>query len=116
MTGFFQRLMANVLGDADQPDADRPDIGVPMLAHWLPYRSYYPKTGIFYNSASRGFVLEVPAKVMPRRHERHRSRIWPCPRQLVLSQGLMTLRPAASNGLVSRVATANPCAAAIAAI
>lgn len=30
-----------------------------MLAHWLPYRSYDPKTGIFYNSASRGFVIEV---------------------------------------------------------
>ena len=30
-----------------------------MLAHWLPYRSYDPKTGIFYNSASRGFVIEA---------------------------------------------------------
>ncbi|SEK04117.1 conjugal transfer ATP-binding protein TraC [Sphingobium sp. AP50] len=60
---FFQRLMANLLGDTDQPDADRPDIGVPMLAHWLPYRSYDPRTGIFYNSASRGFVLEVAPMV-----------------------------------------------------
>ena len=59
----FQRVMAHILGDSDQPDADRPDLGVPMLAHWLPYRSYDPKTGIFYNSASRGFVLEVAPMV-----------------------------------------------------
>ena len=63
MPGLFQRLMANILGDTDKPDADQPDIGVPMLAHWLPYRSYDPKTGIFYNSASRGFVLEVAPMV-----------------------------------------------------
>src|SRR3546814_4998729 len=30
-----------------------------MLADWLPYRSHDPKTGIFYNSASRGFVVEA---------------------------------------------------------
>ena len=48
-----------ILGDAKRPDAARPDLSVPMLAHWLPYRSYDPKTGIFYNSASRGFVIEA---------------------------------------------------------
>src|SRR3546814_9389222 len=30
-----------------------------MLADLLPYRSHDPKTGIFYNSASRGFVVEA---------------------------------------------------------
>ena len=36
--------------------------------------------------------------------------------QLVTVQGLITVRPAAVNALVSRDATAKPCAAAIAAI
>lgn len=57
--GLFESLLASILGDAKRPDADRPELGVPMLAHWLPYRSYDPKTGIFYNSASRGFVIET---------------------------------------------------------
>ena len=57
--GFFESLLSGILGDAKRPDAERPELGVPMLAHWLPYRSYDPKTGIFYNSASRGFVIEA---------------------------------------------------------
>ena len=57
--GVFESLLAGILGDAKRPDAERPELGVPMLAHWLPYRSYDPKTGIFYNSASRGFVIEA---------------------------------------------------------
>jgi len=57
--GFFATFMSGLLGDAKQPDAERPALGVPMLAHWLPYRSYDAKTGIFYNSASRGFVIET---------------------------------------------------------
>ena len=57
--GFFDNLLSGVFGDSKRPDAQRPDLAVPMLAHWLPYRSYDPKTGIFYNSASRGFVIEV---------------------------------------------------------
>lgn len=57
--GFFDSLASGLFGDARRPDAQRPDLAVPMLAHWLPYRSYDPKTGIFYNSASRGFVIEA---------------------------------------------------------
>ncbi|MDF0544835.1 type IV secretion system protein TraC [Sphingobium sp. H39-3-25] len=57
--GLFKSLLSGILGDAKRPDAERPELGVPMLAHWLPYRSYDPKTGIFYNSASRGFVIEA---------------------------------------------------------
>ena len=52
-------ILFGVFGDAKRPDAGRPDLAVPMLADWLPYRSYDQKTGIFYNSASRGFVVEV---------------------------------------------------------
>jgi conjugal transfer ATP-binding protein TraC len=57
--GILDSLLSGVLGDAKRPDAGRPELGVPMLAHWLPYRSFDPKTGIFYNSASRGFVIEA---------------------------------------------------------
>jgi conjugal transfer ATP-binding protein TraC len=58
-SGLFEKLLAGILGDAKRPEADRPELGVPMLAHWLPYRSYDAKNGIFYNSASRGFVIET---------------------------------------------------------
>ena len=37
--GVFESLLAGILGDAKRPDAERPELGVPMLAHWLPYRS-----------------------------------------------------------------------------
>ena len=61
--GLVERAMAGLLGWMGRPDAERPAIGVPMLAHWLPYRSYDAKSGIFYNSASRGFVLEMAPMV-----------------------------------------------------
>lgn len=61
--GFFDSMLSGLFGDAARPDDDRPALGVPMLAHWLPYRSYDPKTGIFYNSASRGFVIEAAPMV-----------------------------------------------------
>src|SRR3546814_6923059 len=51
--GMIESLMSGILGDSRRPDADRPALGVPMLADWLPYRSFDAKTGIFYNSASR---------------------------------------------------------------
>jgi conjugal transfer ATP-binding protein TraC len=57
--GLLDSILSGLLGDERRPDTERPQVGVPMLAHWLPYRSYDPKTAIFYNSASRGFVLEA---------------------------------------------------------
>ena len=56
---FYDSLLSGLFGDSKRPEAERPDLAVPMLANWLPYRSYDPKTGIFYNSDSRGFVIEV---------------------------------------------------------
>ena len=58
-SGFLDELLSGIFGDSKRPDTQRPDLVVPMLAHWLPYRSFDPKTGIFYNSASRGFVIEA---------------------------------------------------------
>jgi len=56
---FFKRLLETILGDSAKPETGRPGTAVPRFVHWLPYRSYDPKTHIFYNSASRGFVLEA---------------------------------------------------------
>ncbi|MBK8631893.1 MAG: type IV secretion system protein TraC [Sphingomonadales bacterium] len=32
---------------------------VPMLSHWLPYRTFDPRKGIYHNANSKGFVLEL---------------------------------------------------------
>jgi conjugal transfer ATP-binding protein TraC len=56
---FLDKMMGSLLGDNAKPETERPDTVVPRLVHWLPYRSYDPRTKIFYNSASRGFVLEA---------------------------------------------------------
>ena len=56
---IFSGLLSTVLGDSKKPENSRPDTTVPRFVHWLPYRSYDPKTHIYYNSASRGFFLEA---------------------------------------------------------
>ena len=56
---MVRNLLSSILGDTSKPDNARPDTAVPRLVHWLPYRSFDPKTHVFYNSASRGFVLEA---------------------------------------------------------
>ena len=53
--GFIARL----LGDERAPDQGPPSHGVPMLAQWLPYRSFDAKHEIFYQTDSIGFALEV---------------------------------------------------------
>lgn len=53
--GFIARL----LGDDRAPDEGTPGHGAPMLAQWLPYRSYDRKNEIFYQTNSIGFTLEV---------------------------------------------------------
>ena len=56
---FFADLLSTIVGDSAKPEASRPTTAVPRFVHWLPYRSYDPKTQIFFNSGSRGFVLEA---------------------------------------------------------
>src|SRR3546814_2839214 len=74
--GLFERMVTGILGDTARPDTERPKLGVPMLADWLPYRSHDPKTGIFYNSASRGFVVEAsPLIGANERSEEHTSEL-----------------------------------------
>lgn len=58
MSGFIGTLFDSILGDRATVDKARPDPGVPMLSHWLPYRSFNPKTHIFHNSGSREICIE----------------------------------------------------------
>ena len=59
MTGFLNKLIADLLGGPKKVDVTPPSSAIPMLAAWLPYRSFDPKSGIYYNSASRGWILEI---------------------------------------------------------
>tara|TARA_R110002033_G_scaffold9805_5_gene32160 strand:- start:11 stop:2593 length:2583 start_codon:yes stop_codon:yes gene_type:complete len=63
MSGFFTGLFDAMLGDGMKADKGRPDAGIPMLAHWLPYRSFNAKTGIFHNASAREIALEVAPMV-----------------------------------------------------
>ena len=56
---FFDGLVADLFGGPRKVDAAPPEAAIPMLAHWLPYRSFDPKTQLYYNNASRGFILEI---------------------------------------------------------
>ena len=53
--GFIARL----LSDDRAPDEGTPSHGAPMLAQWLPYRSFDRKTEIFHQTDSIGFTLEI---------------------------------------------------------
>jgi conjugal transfer ATP-binding protein TraC len=59
ITGIFDAL----LGDGARAETERPDASVPMLAHWLPYRSFDAKTNIFHNSGSREIAIELAPMV-----------------------------------------------------
>ena len=54
-TGF----LSSWFGDAGAPDKGAPSHAVPMLADWLPYRSYDAKTELFYNTDSLAFAIEL---------------------------------------------------------
>jgi conjugal transfer ATP-binding protein TraC len=63
MSGIIASLFDVVLGDRARAEKGRPDAGVPMLAHWLPYRSFDAKTNIFHNSGSREIAIELAPMV-----------------------------------------------------
>lgn len=53
------RLLAGLLGDAEQTEAVRPMLMLDMLSDWLPYRVYDPASRLYVNARSKGFVLGV---------------------------------------------------------
>lgn len=56
---FWDGIVADLIGGPKEVEPPRPDPSIPMLAAWLPYRSYDPKSKLYYNSGSRGFILEL---------------------------------------------------------
>jgi hypothetical protein len=64
------RLLAGLLGDAEQTEAVRPMLMLDMLSDWLPYRVYDPASRLYVNARSKGFVLGGHAA--DRRRRAHR--------------------------------------------
>jgi conjugal transfer ATP-binding protein TraC len=54
-----ERLLAGLLGDAEQGEQGRPALMLDMLSDWLPYRVYDPEHRLFVNACSKGFILGV---------------------------------------------------------
>ena len=52
-------LIGRLLGDERAPDRGTPSHGVPMLAQWLPYRSFDAKHEVFHQTDSIAFALEI---------------------------------------------------------
>ena len=63
--GLFDFLLGGGGGGSGggRADAARPDPSIPMLAHWLPYRSFDPKTNIFHNAGAREIAIEMAPMV-----------------------------------------------------
>ncbi|MEL6238923.1 MAG: DUF5934 domain-containing protein, partial [Pseudomonadota bacterium] len=56
---MLEALTELLTGDRRAPEAKVAAPPVPMLAHFLAYRSYDEDTGLFYQTRSKGFVLEL---------------------------------------------------------
>lgn len=57
--GLWDRFLTMCFGDAAHPEGERGRLGAPMLANWVPYRSYDARARMFVNTDSIGFVLEL---------------------------------------------------------
>jgi conjugal transfer ATP-binding protein TraC len=57
--GLLDSLREMVLGDARKPEVRARPAAVPMLSHYLGYRSFDETRKIFYQVRSKGFVLEL---------------------------------------------------------
>ena len=57
--GLWDRFLTMCFGDAAHPQGERGRLGAPMLANWVPYRSYDARARMFVNTDSIGFVLEL---------------------------------------------------------
>ena len=61
--GVVSWILDTVVGDGARGEKDRPDPTVPMLSHWLPYRSFDSKTQIFHNASAREIAFELAPMV-----------------------------------------------------
>jgi len=57
--GFLDKIFGDRKEEQAAPKVQPKGMEVPMLAHWLPYRSYDKDKKLFFNTASVGFVLEL---------------------------------------------------------
>ena len=57
--GFWDRFLDMLFGESAHPEAARWVLGAPLLSIWLPYRSFDKKHGMFINTDSIGFILEL---------------------------------------------------------
>jgi conjugal transfer ATP-binding protein TraC len=56
---LFDSLYEMVLGDSRKPEKTVRPASVPMLSHYLGYRSFDETTKVFYQVRSKGFILEL---------------------------------------------------------
>ena len=55
----FDQLASVLLGAPKRQDRARSHVKLPRLSDWLPYRMYDPKTALYYNRNSVGFIVEA---------------------------------------------------------
>ncbi len=53
------RLLEGLLGDAEAVEAQRGGLLLDMLSDWLPYRVFDPRSRLYLNARSKGFILGV---------------------------------------------------------
>ena len=56
---MLRKLIELVTGDGKAPERRASPPAVPMLSHYLPYRSYDATRQVYHQTRSRGFVLEL---------------------------------------------------------
>ena len=56
----FDSIASSILGENAARDTARPSIGIDMLSSCLPYRAYEAANGLFINTSSLAFCMEMP--------------------------------------------------------
>ncbi|MEM6409963.1 MAG: type IV secretion system protein TraC [Pseudomonadota bacterium] len=59
MASVFSNIVDLIVGDSRKPEQNSRPAGVPMLSHFLGYRSFDEEKRIFHQVRSKGFILEL---------------------------------------------------------
>jgi conjugal transfer ATP-binding protein TraC len=59
MLQAFTNIIDLVTGDARKPEQNARPASVPMLSHFLGYRSFDEEKRIFHQVRSKGFIIEL---------------------------------------------------------